>query len=459
MKKQNPPLDEHISLLEVINSLPHGVAVLGQDGTIAKMNHYLEACTGYATEKVCGTSVDQVIRTNLAIHSKFFLQTASREEQIIMEGDTINANRKRVPVRLTLSPLFGETHEVKCFLLLLEDLSSQRAIQQNIHDDGKKMGIIGHSPKMQEIFELLPILTHTDTTLLITGETGTGKDFLAETIHQLSSRSKAPFIKVNCGALPEALLESELFGYVRGAFTGAHADKPGMFRLSQGGTIFLTEIGDLPVALQTKLLTVLDDKEFYPLGSSKKVKVDVRLITATHHDLRRLVQQGKFREDLYYRLNVLRTHLPPLRERGDDIKLLLEHFLHKFSQTLEKNIRGFNQDAETCLLDYHFPGNVRELSNIAEYAANICQGELIKFSHLPAYLHTAIADIPEPADSTKTTGQGNERAATISNWSHFEKKKIFDSLVNTDGNRTQTAKQLGWGRSKLWRKMKLYGLE
>ena len=231
---------------------------------------------------------------------------------------------------------------------------------------------------MQEMFELLPLLARTDASILITGETGTGKDMIAEAIHKTSKRSRHPFIKVNCGALPEALLESELFGHVRGAFTGAIKDKTGLFRLAQNGTIFLTEIGDLPLALQVKLLSFLDDKEFFPVGGVKKVQVNVRIIAATHRPLRDLVNRGEFREDLFYHLNVLRLHLPPLRERDGDIRLLLDHFLRKFNGGLNKNIQSFNSRSIDILTSYAYPGNVRELRNIVEYAVNICQGTKVQ---------------------------------------------------------------------------------
>lgn len=463
------PADK-LSLREFINAIPHGVAVLARDGTVAEMNHYLEAFTGHAATEVRGTLVDQIIRSNIGMHGRFFREAAG-EKRCNWEGNIIDANRKKLPVRITLSPVNNEAGAMSFFLLLIEDSSaSQLTAEQEKKGVAGVSGIIGHSPGIQKILDLLPILAHTDTTLLITGETGTGKDLLAETIHRVSPRVKGPFVKVNCGALPEALLESELFGHTRGAFTGANSDKPGMLRLAEGGTIFLTEIGDLPFALQVKLLTVLDDKEFFPLGSSKKIKVDIRLITATHHDLQQRVQEGRFRQDLYFRLNVLRAHLPPLRERGADTKLLAEHFLRKFSRTLEKNIKGFNREAESRFGQYPFPGNVRELSNVVEYAANMCQEEIINVTHLPDYLQSAPVRNPgnrkakpgrnereQSAGTQGPTGTGDNEQ--VPNWSQFEKKRIFEALRKSDGNRTHASSLLGWSRSRLLRKIKHYGLE
>jgi two-component system response regulator AtoC len=322
---------------------------------------------------------------------------------------------------------------------------------------------------MQEIFELLPIMARTDASVLITGETGTGKDLVAEAIHKASKRSHYPFIKVNCGALPESLLESELFGHVRGAFTGADKDKPGMFRLAHGGTLFLTEIGDLSLPLQVKILTVLDDKEFFPVGASKKVSVDVRIIAATHRHLGQLVKLGRFREDLFYRLNVLRLHLPPLREREDDFRVLLDHFFREFRTILHKKTKGFSEECLRILSSYAYPGNIRELRNIVEYAVNVCPGETIQPAHLPKTLlmpPEGYSPIPPPNISENGGGVQDApvKTATLSvstsgGWGEVEKGMILEALTKTLGNRSKAADLLGWSRSKLWRKIKHHGLE
>jgi transcriptional regulator with PAS, ATPase and Fis domain len=242
-----------------------------------------------------------------------------------------------------------------------------------------------------------------------------------------------------------------------------------MFQLAQGGTIFLTEIGDLPLPLQVKLLTVLDDREFFPLGSQKKVRVDVRLVTGTHRDLRQLVQEGRFREDLFFRLNVLRVHLPPLRERDGDVRLLIDHFLQMFAAGFGKNVKRLSAQALRLLGGYHYPGNVRELRNIIEYGVNICRGEIIEVEHLPPYV---IADAGKPPRLGSAAGPATRRESgartaagaaedipdNASSWSAIEKKKILTALMQTGGSRTGAAKALGWGRTTLWRKMKEYEL-
>ncbi|MFZ5759289.1 MAG: sigma-54 interaction domain-containing protein [Thermodesulfobacteriota bacterium] len=474
---QFAPSPDDTGVQTLINGIPHGIAMVDESGIVFGINHFLEALTGYGSHMVKGHAVDQVIRSNLSLGPTFFQKAHRDGDRVSREGDIINVNRKKVPVRVTISPLHGVPEIDNGFLLVIEDISLLGDPGSGQEGVSGSTGLIGCSSAMQDLFDLLPILAHSDTTLLITGETGTGKDLFAETIHKASKRAKSPFIKVNCGALPEALLESELFGHVRGAFTGAHAEKQGMFRLAQGGTIFLTEIGDLPLPLQVKLLTVLDDREFFPVGGSKKIKVDVRIITGTHRDLPQLIREGRFREDLYFRLNVLRAHMPALRERDDDVKLLLEFFLRQLCKNLDKKIAGFDRETETLLHHYHYPGNVRELRNIIEYAVNLCQGQTIQTSHLPGYLLESMKPRPENETKKETTrppegvsihneerGDGistkrSSRKTEAVSWSEFEKRKIFETLVKTSGNRTQAAKMLGWWRSKLLRKIKLYGLE
>jgi transcriptional regulator with PAS, ATPase and Fis domain len=300
--------------------------------------------------------------------------------------------------------------------------------------------------------------------VLITGETGTGKDLLAEAIHQASDRAKGPFVKINCGALPATLLESELFGHKKGAFTGAVEDRPGRFRMAHRGTLYLTEIGDLPLALQVKLLTFLDDKVVYPLGGTVGHAADVRVVTATHRDLAEMVRRGRFREDLFYRLNVLRLQVPSLREREGDIPLLLDYFLKRLSAELGRPIEGFAPRTLKTLLEYDYPGNVRELKNIAEYCAHLCQERRVQPVHLPAYLteKPAVRQRPAPAvveaapAPPPVSGEGGKR---IEAWSDMEARLIREALVKARGHRGQAAQIVGCARSTLWRKIKQYGIE
>ena len=451
---------------DIVGGIPYPAALLDPHLQIQFINTRFEALAGYTTAQVREIEISQILRPN--IDTEQLRKDLKNGRSITREGNIISGARKKMAARITATPITESTGAISDILLVVEESSKQQNYGCGNFGINMAESIIGHSPKMQAIFDMLPVLAHTDATVLITGETGTGKDLLAEEIHQCSSRAHNPFIKVNSGALPEALLESELFGHQKGAFTGAHCDKPGIFRMAQGGTVFLTEIGDLPFQLQVKLLTFLDDHEFYPLGSTKKVHVDIRVITGTHRDLRQLVKEGLFREDLFYRLNVLRAHLPPLRERREDIPLLLDFFVQQFCERMHKNINGITPEARLLLENFIYPGNIRELRNIIEFGVSLCREETIDVNHLPPYIrtpepepdlffstetqngpHYASNTMPEPADSFEYS----------SGWKDIEKKRILTALVNNNGNRTKTAKELGLGRSTLWRKMKQLKIE
>lgn len=460
-------VDPMIETIEILNGIPHAVAILDRRLRITAMNRALEAQCGHSSSEARGIPVQFILRATVGAKE---LQAAAEDGRVLScRGDIVNSVRKKIPMRFTATPLRGGDEQVHGMIVVLEDISLLCAFDKKNSDRNPAGAIVGHSPGMQEVFELLPVLSATDATVLITGETGTGKDLLAETIHQASKRSRRPFVKVNCGAIPEALLESELFGHKRGAFTGAHSDKPGMFQLAQGGTIFLTEIGDLPLQLQVKLLSVLDDREFYPLGASRKTSVDVRIITGTHRDLRRLVREGKFREDLFFRLNVLRAHLPPLRQRESDIRLLLDYFLQNLTPSARKDIKGFTKSAYARLESYSYPGNVRELRNIVEFGVSMCPGNRIDTVHLPPYVISpeqgeaaprgkATSSKNDSALSHRIDFPDNDESATGATWAEIEKKKIIAALLKTNGNRSKASLELGCGRSTLWRKIKLHGI-
>lgn len=448
-------------LLAILNGLPHGVAILDHEARLLGMNHALEALTGYSSAKVQGIGADSVLCSHLSHRNPLYQQAMESGGPAAADGDLIGASRKKIPVRLTVSAIGDGAAQEAGLVVVVEDLSLVKALEKERGGGAAEAkGIIGHSPQLRKVLDFVPVLAHTDATVLVTGETGTGKDLLAEAIHHASGRAAYPFVKVNCGALPENLLESELFGHARGAFTGAHADKPGMFRLAQGGTIFLTEIGDLPLPLQVKLLTVLDDRAFYPLGSSKKVQVDVRVITGTHRNLKELVEEGRFRQDLFFRLNVLNVHLPALREREGDVVFLADHFLQHFASGLAKPITGFNAKALARLTAYGYPGNIRELRNIVEYAVSVCRGSEITPEHLPEYMlrsQPAPRAVALPA-AVAEAGPAVPGLAAEANWQNAEKRLIMEALLHCKGNRGEAARVLGWGRSTLWRKIKQHGI-
>jgi len=325
-------------------------------------------------------------------------------------------------------------------------ITENRDLREALHERIRIEGIIGESGHMQEVLSLVRRVAPSEATVLIRGESGTGKELIAQAIHYASPRASRPLVRLNCAALPETLLESELFGHEKGAFTGAYATRKGRFELANGGSLFLDEIGDLRLHLQAKLLRVLQEKEFERVGSSRPIPVDVRILAATHRDLEKLIQEGQFREDLYYRLNVVTVVLPPLRERRQDIPPLLNHLVKAFAEKNGKTIKGFTQEARDALLRYDYPGNVRELENIVERATVITRDEVIGRSDLPLTVQT----------SEKVDDKGTNITAVVEG---LERKMIKDALAQSDGVQTRAADKLGITERALRYKLKKYGFQ
>ena len=327
---------------------------------------------------------------------------------------------------------------------------------------GARFGIIGGSPGIAELYAILERVADTPTTVLITGESGTGKELVARALHEHSSRRDKPFIKVNCAAIPKELIESELFGYERGAFTGAVTSKPGRFELANGGTLFLDEIGEIPVEMQVKLLRALQESEFERVGGIKTIRVDVRLVAATNRDLKKLIASGAFREDLFYRLNVVPIRLPALRDRTSDIPILVEHFLAKFNDRLRKRVEGVEADARDLLVQYPWPGNIRELENVIERAVLFCDTQQLRATDLPPDLRgvPALANVrvPEADLQAALAGEGGLKEHVKVAMSRLEKELVSRALKQTSGNVTHAARLLKISRKGLQLKMKELGL-
>jgi len=347
-------------------------------------------------------------------------------------------NGMRIPVLVSASFLKNENGKVIGCVEIFREIQDTKIIGITEKDGFDE--IIGRSLKMRSIFEKIPVIANSDLNVLIEGETGTGKDLLARVIHRYSPRSRKPFITVSCPSIPDTLLESELFGFKKGAFTGAISDKPGKFEICNGGTIYLDEVGDIPLHLQVKLLRVIEEHEFEKLGDNRPIKVDVRIIAATNKNLEEEVKKGNFREDLYYRLNVLNIGLPPLRERKEDIPLLIEHLIDKLNKKRGKEVIGIEEKAMDILCSYEWPGNVRELQNVFEYIFVHINSRVIGVNCLPPYLRQ------------------RRREVKIGSLSKVEKELIINALRDTGYNKKKVARILGISRTTLWRKMKKYGI-
>ncbi|MCX5801767.1 MAG: sigma 54-interacting transcriptional regulator [Candidatus Eisenbacteria bacterium] len=332
------------------------------------------------------------------------------------------------------------------------DHGAQSQTSQGAQALGYEMlqGILGRSSKMRRLLKLITKIASTDSSVLIAGESGTGKELVARAIHYESARASLPFLPVNCAAIPETLFESELFGYVRGAFTGATGTKKGLFEQADGGTLFLDEIAEMPPGIQVKLLRALQEKEVRRIGDTAALRIDVRLIAATNRDVRKALQAGQLREDLYYRLNVFQIELPPLRERRDDVPLLARYFLERYSRRLGKKITGFSREAQLFLLRHDYPGNVRELENAVERAVALAEGDLVTEKELPSEM-TQRKMLRAPEEGL---------AGYSTEWSliQLEREHIKTVLAKHEGSVSKTALSLGISRSTLWRKMREYGL-
>jgi PAS domain S-box-containing protein len=442
---------EERSLKLILDNLDLGIFTVNRGGHITFFNKAAELLTGYSRREVLGkSSADLFGQNSLNVPNLLNEATAGEDLRRSVRSSMTTRDGVKVPVRADYLPLRNESRQVVGGLATLHDLTLVQQLNEVISERYSLHNMIGREPAMQRVFELARMVSGSDATVIIEGPTGTGKDLLAKVIHSQSRRAERPFVKVNCAAVPENLLESEFFGYVKGAFTGAERNKPGRFQLADGGTIFLDEIGDLPLSLQAKLLRVLEDREFYPLGSRQTVRVDVRIISATNLDLEQMVARGRFREDLFYRLNVMRIELPPLRQRRADIPLLIRHILKRLGAARASRVSGISKAAFEVLLNYPYPGNVRELENILEHALIVCQGEEIRRQHLPGYVQTTDRRLAPAPPAAAARGEGAEAE---------DRLRIREALRCSGGRRNQAARLLGIDRTTLWRRIKRLGLD
>jgi len=435
----------------ILDNLDIGVLTVDRGGHITFFNTMVERITGYKRGEVLGKTYTAVFGKTAA-HDLFLLNEtiSDGEPRSGRDGQILTQKGEILPIRANYMALKNEEERIVGGLATISDLSLIYQLNSAIKDHYTFYDMVGKDPAMQKIFEVVPVIAASDATVLIEGPTGTGKDILAKVIHTASNRSAKPLVKVNCAALPDNLLESEMFGYVKGAFTGADKDKPGRFQEADGGTIFLDEIGDLPLSLQAKLLRVLEDKDFYPLGSRRPTKVDVRIISATNLGLEQLVREKRFREDLFYRLNVMRLELPSLKERKGDLPLLISHILKRLCATRGAQVDKISEDAMEVLLNHDYPGSIRELENIIEHALILCQGNTIERNHLPLMLQKNALNQPARAEV--------KAEDLLQQIGSNEKVAIASILKKHNWNRKKTAQALNINRTTLWRKMKRHGI-
>jgi len=431
----------------ILESISDGVFTVDRDWLITSFNRAAEEITGIPREEAVGRHCSDVFRASMCETDCALRRTMETGKPIINRSAfIIDAEGRRIPISVSTAMLRDhEGNIMRGGVETFRDLSLVEELREVIEGSFQVGDLISRSVSMRKIFDILPLVGASGSTLLIQGGTGTGKELLARAVHNLSAGQDRPFIAVNCGALPDALLESELFGYKAGAFTGAVRDKPGRFELARGGTLFLDEIGEVSHALQVRLLRVLQEKTFEPLGGITSVKTDARIIAATNRDLAAHVRNGAFRQDLFYRINVVRIDLPPLRNRKEDIPLLTGHFVSRFNRLQGKSLSGVSPEVLERLMAHDFPGNIRELENIIEHAFVLCSEGRIELRHLPGDF--AAPDLSRANLSDMRTAVSSVQAQTI-----------LESLKRNHNNRSATARELGIHKSTLFRKIKSLGL-
>ena len=430
----------------VFDSILDGVFAVDKNWRIICFNRAAEQITGVSREQALGRHCSEVLRASVCGKDCALERTMTTEQPVVCKGCSIvNTSGERVPISVSTALLKDADGAIVGGIETFRDLSEIERLRKELERTHTVGDILARSETMRQVLDTVPLIAESSSSVLIEGESGTGKELLSRAIHNLSPRRDKPFVAVNCGALPDTLLESELFGYKAGAFTDAKQDKPGRFALAEGGTILLDEIGDVSSAMQAKLLRVLQERVYEPLGSVSSVTMNVRVITATNRNLKDLVDQGVFRQDLYYRVNVMRIELPPLRERRSDIPLLIQHFIAKFNALQGKSITDVSPEVRMTLLEYGYPGNVRELENIIEHAFVLCPGADIQLHHLPPELRKH-SQVP----ASLRTGE-----LTLS---EMEGIAIADALRRHGGNRDAAAQALGIHRATLFRKIKTLGI-
>jgi len=442
----------------IVDTMADGLMVVDSEGMIVSINQAMEEISGYSKGELIGKSCellecDTCFKTRADGHDKYcalFKDGVVTRRKCTLrkkDGSRIHLYKNATILKDRSDQVIGG---VETWTDLTEVVAKDQVIsrlRKELSSEDAFHGILGKSAAMVQVFDLISSAAQSEAPAIIYGESGTGKELIASAIHKLGPRRKGPFIKVNCAALSESLLESELFGHVKGAFTGAERTRVGRFEAANGGDIFLDEIGDLPLSTQVKLLRVLQEKEIEKVGDHRPISIDVRILAATNQDLSTLMEEGRFREDLYYRIGVIPIHLPPLRERREDVPLLIEAFINRIHLKADKPISGMSREALDLLFSYDWPGNVRELINVIEYSFVLCHEGEIMPNHLPARV---TGTQPSVAPRRRAVEKQNDDA---------ERKRILEALAATGGNQSKAAEILGISRVTLWKRLKAFDIQ
>ncbi len=442
-------VDEKNRFENIFHGISEGIFTIGNEWNIKSFNRSAEKITGYSREEAEGMKCWEIFKSSVCRNGCHMETTLKSNQEMLNKELTIKRkNGKNISIRVNSKPFFNVAGECIGGIETFRDITEIKILSKHLEERYSFENIIGNSKAMQNIYTLLEHVSQTDSTVLITGESGTGKELIARAIHVNSDRKPQPFMAVNCSAFVETLLESELFGHERGAFTGAIKTKPGRFELAQNGTLFLDEIGDLAPQVQVKLLRILETRQFERVGGTKPISMNTRIIVATNKDLKKEIEENRFREDFFYRINVINIHLPPLRERIEDLPLLIEYFLQKFRKKFKKKIKHISPDAFEILNRYNWPGNIRELENVLEHVFVLCSQETIDAESLPDWLIQNI-DLKEPGRGDIINKEKIKDA---------EKLHIQSILNKYSGDRHKVSEALGIDKSTLWRKMKKFNL-
>lgn len=442
-------MNNEVFTSNILNSISDGVFTVNTDWEITSFNRAAEIITGIKIKDALGQKCFEVFKSNMCEKDCPLKKTMKTGKPLINKsGYCISKNGTRIPISVSTAILKDENGTILGGAETFRDLSEIEKLKNDLLSRGPHPVYESKSPSMQSILSILTSVSESSSSVLIQGETGTGKEVLARTIHTQSPRKNKPFIAVNCGALPESLLESELFGYKKGAFTGADKDKPGRFALAEGGTLFLDEIGDISSAMQVKLLRVLQEREYEPLGGIKPVKTDVRILCATNKDLPELIKNNTFRQDLYYRINVITIMLPGLKDRKEDIADIAQSFLEIYSTRMNKSISGFDSEVFKFFYEYSWPGNIRELENIVERMTVLAKESILTIDLIPSTLLEHNEKKLKPEE--KTVEQARKKA---------ERECIMKALKANSWNKTKTAADLNIDKATLWRKIKKLNIE